>query len=233
MGKHNPKYVDAQNFSQNASELLLDGGRLEEFFETLDHELTPNRHGDGYLALCPVCESSNCLVGLNGSRHRIWWRCLSKSCPAGRDDFGTPRNLLSLVKHIVGGQGEAIAMIADFLGYAGRSFDITNGKFRSGDQPEEQESTHDYVWLVPDGEMKALFDEAGVEAMVYRGRLPEGKVVYSLIDDEDVPADGGRFDPLEWDYLPPDEVRRKALAAMWSAADRPSRSRRRPSRNTK
>src|SRR6187399_1133891 len=102
MPNFNPKYIDAQNFSENASELLLDRDQLDEFLGSLDFDLVSNKSGDGYLGLCPVCKQSNCLIGTNGSRHRIWWRCLSQACKAGRNNFGTPRNLLSLVKFIVG-----------------------------------------------------------------------------------------------------------------------------------
>ncbi len=63
-------------------------------------------------------------------------QCLSKACSSNADDFKTPKNLLSLVKYRVGSQGAAYAAISQFLGFAGRSFDITNGKFRTHELPQ-------------------------------------------------------------------------------------------------
>ena len=210
MVKHNPKYVDAQRFSDNAAQLLIERGQIAEMFDSLDYSITQNREGDGYIGLCPVCEDSNCLIGLNGKAHRIWWRCLSKSCPSNADGFKTPKNLLSLAKFLVGSQGAAFAAIADFLGYEGRSFDITNGKF----SPQRREAAG-YVWLVPDESLKTTFDEAGIEAVVHAGGVPPRRTnVYSLLHDKSVPASGGRFDPLDWDFLSPAEIRKKCLAIM-------------------
>jgi len=107
----NPRYVDAQNFSQNAASLLLTKGTvgLADFLKSLEFPTRPDNNGTGFYAVCPVCRSQTCYIGTNGKNHTVYWLCLDKTrtCESTLESFRTPRNLLSLVKFIVGTQGKA------------------------------------------------------------------------------------------------------------------------------
>jgi hypothetical protein len=119
---------DLQKFNHNASRLLLEGDRLEEFFRAIGYQVEP--HGDGYRGVCPACRDSFCFVGVNGRQHPVFWKCFAPDCASNAGKSKYFRNLVGLVR----GASEddsmknAIAVIATFLGCAGRSFDITNGK---------------------------------------------------------------------------------------------------------
>jgi hypothetical protein len=133
--------TELQRFSENASHLLLTQDRLVQFFQSLDYELEP--HGGGFRGVCPACQRSFCYVGVNGTHHKVFWKCYDRQCDSNKGKSGLCRNLLGLVKGLVEEQhlGTAIETIAEFLGYQGRSWDITNGKFRTekaGPPPEDE-----------------------------------------------------------------------------------------------
>lgn len=128
MNAQQNRYTDAKNFSENASRILTEAGQVADFFQSLNVEMSPARTGEGYICPCPVCRSSTCTIGLAGKIHPIYWRCFARSCPSNAETFRTPKNLLSFVKFVVGDQAGAFHTISTFLGYEGRSFDITNGK---------------------------------------------------------------------------------------------------------
>ncbi len=69
---------ELQKFSQNAADLLLSQDRLREFFAALDYEVQPRKVG--YQGMCPVCLQSFCFIGVNGTYHRIFWKCYDKRC---------------------------------------------------------------------------------------------------------------------------------------------------------
>jgi hypothetical protein len=121
--------VELQKFSENAAQLLLQRGKLVEFFASLGYPVEP--HGEGFRGMCPVCLSAFCFIGLNGKHHRVYWKCFDSRCDSNQGKAGFCRNLLGLVRGQVEGNGlgTAIEAIAEFLGYRGRSWDLTNGKF--------------------------------------------------------------------------------------------------------
>jgi hypothetical protein len=133
--KNNLRSAELQRFSQNATQLLLDSDRLEEFFTTLGYEVEP--HGQGYRGTCPACLSSMCYIGLNGKHHRLYWKCYDRQCESNTGGSPYCHNLLGLVRGVVEGGhlGTAIAVIAKFLGYEGRSWDITNSKHSPEPRP--------------------------------------------------------------------------------------------------
>jgi len=130
------KSLELDRFSNNAAELLIQRGQVEKFFEHIGYEA--KSHQEGYRGMCPACLSSFCFIGLNGKHHRLFWKCFDHRCPSQKKGSGFRRNLLGLVKGVSTDQslGTAIKVIAEFLGFAGRSFDITNGKY--GDAPVER-----------------------------------------------------------------------------------------------
>ncbi|WP_435020727.1 hypothetical protein TA3x_001987 [Tundrisphaera sp. TA3] len=167
----NLRYVDAQNFSQNASRMLLDGGtgKFVSFLDSLSYPVRPDKNDTGFYGVCPVCRSANVFLGTNGKSHLIYWKCLDKSgaCETNRTTFKTPKNLLSLTRFILGSQGAAYKAIATFLGHGDRPFNITNGKTGT---------LEGYLFVVENEELKARFDRAGFFSIVYDGEEEDSKL---------------------------------------------------------
>jgi hypothetical protein len=128
--------LEAQRFSQNASEMLLERCQLVEFLKSLGCELHPS--GDVYKAVCPVCKDSSMYIGTNGTYHKIYWGCYSKECPTKKPGNKFVANLLGLVRALrpEGSQVAAMKTIAAFLGVR-HSFDITNRKRQASATCEE------------------------------------------------------------------------------------------------
>lgn len=132
--------IELQKFSDNAAEILIHQGNVKEFFDSIGYNTKP--HQNGYRGMCPACVSSYCFIGLNGNAHRIYWRCYDSRCPSHVAGSGYRRNLLGLVRAFTmpdENLGEAIKTIAAFLGFEGRSFDITNGRYSLGPSREPRE----------------------------------------------------------------------------------------------
>lgn len=164
----NSRYVDAQNFSQNAAKQILKVGpsKLVEFLDALGYPVRPDKKSGGFYGVCPVCRSQNCYIGTNGKAHTVYWRCLDKSgaCPSNGDVFKTPRNLLSLVKFILGTQKAAFKAMATFLGCEDRPFDITNGKLDEADG---------YTFVVADEGLAAKLRGVGAYAITFDGNFDD------------------------------------------------------------
>jgi hypothetical protein len=118
--------MDLDKFSDNASRLLLEQDKLQAFFDSINYDLKP--HGDGFHCTCPACHQSAAFIGVNGRRHRVYWRCLNSECDSHFFDRKPylVHNFLGLVKGIVEDRklGTAMKVISTFLGYEGRSKDL-------------------------------------------------------------------------------------------------------------
>lgn len=132
---NNLRLVELQKFANNAADLLLSQGRLEEFFQSIGYEASP--HQDGYRGMCPACLQSFCFVGVNGGHHRIYWKCFDRRCRSNTEKTAFCRNLLGLVRGVSDDSrlSTAIDTLATFLGFKNRSFDITNGKYEAAPMP--------------------------------------------------------------------------------------------------
>jgi hypothetical protein len=124
----NNRSAELQKFSENAAALLLDQCKLVSLFESIGYQVEPCR--DGYRGLCPACRTSSCFIGVGGKYHKVFWKCFARDCPSTTGQSKLCRNLLGLVRGAMPDQSLAAAIetISTFLGFKGRSFDITNGK---------------------------------------------------------------------------------------------------------
>jgi len=80
-----------------------------------------------------------------GTHHKLWWKCFDRQCESNNGKSPFCRNLLGLVRGLVDGQhlGTAISVISKFLGFEGRSWDITNGKYKSERGPAPERNPQD------------------------------------------------------------------------------------------
>jgi hypothetical protein len=143
--------VELERFSNNSADLLLKRGLLRAFFDHLGFPL--EERGGSYRVECPACHSSFAFVGLNGKKHKLYWRCFDSGCPSNNGKSDLYRNFLGLVRGLVEDRSlrTAIGVISEFLGYKGRSFDITNGKF--GQEQPAQDGAPKRSWVEPDEEL--------------------------------------------------------------------------------
>lgn len=190
--------AESHRFNANASRLLMD--EIPEFFDSLGLKCV--RYKNSYRMVCPVCITSNIWIATAGDVYPIYWGCLSKSCPSRAKTY--VKNLIGLVRACLGGCSMPVAFktISAHLDYP-NPYDITNladegvqEARRAGDTTPPSEGCGT-VFVVPSEGLRALFHEAGVEAVLAGKGVPRGRRVI-VMDD-----------PLEWDFLSPDDIRQK------------------------
>lgn len=198
--------AETHRFNENASRLLIND--IPEFFDGIGFDCIPC--GNSYRIRCPVCKASDVWIATaNPKAYPIFWGCYSKTCPTQQPMTKKKyvKNLLGLVRACLDDCPMPVAFtaIADYLGYTS-SYDITNldaEAIQGATGTHDRESPPGYcgaVFVVPSEALKALFDEAGVEAVVMGQGIPAG--MRTVVVD----------DPLDWDFLTPDMVRRRARA---------------------
>ena len=127
---------ELEKFSNNSADLVLDQGRVKELLQSIGCEVA--EYNTGYKADCPICGQSKCFIGINGTHHKVYWKCYDKKCESNSTANKLPRNLLTFVRYSLPDKklGEAMKKIAAFLGFDGRTYDITNGKYDLKGQQE-------------------------------------------------------------------------------------------------